>query len=145
MSADLAWSRAYPHSTTMLPAMPMHGSGGAEIFDAANECAHGRLPTDKPENRAKVGCTCWDANGVLVEAPRRAPASPAVAEVRTPIVNYGEIMAQLQSSPATEPRPRVYLDASPFIANTLADIAAREDELRDELAKLTTLKKELIA
>jgi hypothetical protein len=56
MSADGEHARRYPFTTTVLPAAPLDRGGGPELYDAVNECEHGRLPGDKTPP-----CGCWDS------------------------------------------------------------------------------------
>lgn len=52
------------------------GQSPVDGLDAANECRHGSLPTDR-----KIECDCWDAV-VVVRVPRRPPRDAAPAKAK---------------------------------------------------------------
>lgn len=127
----------YPEGLSMLRAVPpatllyaiANANSYIEAIDAINECEHGCLPTDKPENRERAGCTCFVVQPAAVESRRK---------VATEVRHYGEAMAQLQA--ATEAAMTYVIDLPPFIANVVAELDERVAELQAEVDRILEFK-----
>jgi len=58
-AAEFTFAETYRAIATRIGMCPIEAGAIGQLAD--HECKHGRLPGDKPENRAKDGCSCWDA------------------------------------------------------------------------------------
>lgn len=146
-------AREYPFTTTVLQPSPVGEWFGPAIYDAANECVHGFLPTDTPPRAERTDlvelwdqCDCWKRSGKTFTMPDRgathtaaaapAPAAPEAPKVETPV----ETLPEPETPPAIEGPAPMVMDLSPFIAQVVGELDGEGERLRDELHKIAQVR-----
>lgn len=152
MAESRKTAQQYPFTTTIFQPSPVGEWFGPAIYDAANECVHGFLPTDTPPRAERTDlvelwdqCDCWQRRGASVSdnrgvtrtaAATPAPAAPEAPKVETPV----QTLPEPEVMPAIEGPAPMVVDLPPFIAHVVSELDGEGERLRDELHKIAHVR-----